>query len=265
MTLEAQPRSEFLTVAVEAAREAGAFLKERFGTVERYDLKTSHHDLVTEADRTAERIILERIGKAYPEHGILSEESPPQRAEAPYRWVIDPLDGTTNYAHGIPFFGVSIALEERGEVLVGVIYDPLRDELYTALKGEGAKRNGQSLSVSRIDDLKKSLLATGFPLRSRLQERNLQILRAFLPRAQSVRRFGSAALCLAYVACGKLEAYWDLSLHRWDLAAGYLLVQEAGGVCTDLEGGEVGPEGRELLASNGRVHEQLLEVMKGVP
>ena len=265
MTIEAKPRSEFLTVAVEAAREAGSFLKERFGTIERYDLKTSHHDLVTEADRTAERIILERIGKAYPEHGILSEESPPQRIEAPYRWVIDPLDGTTNYAHGIPFFGVSIALEERGEVLVGVIYDPLRDELYTAIRGEGAERNEKPLSVSRISDLKQSLLATGFPLRSRLKERNLQILRAFLPRAQSVRRFGSAALCLAYVACGKLEGYWDLSLHRWDMAAGYLLVQEAGGACTDLRGGEVGPEGRELLASNGYIHEQLLDVMKEIP
>ena len=265
MTTEAQTRSDFLTVAVEAAREAGSFLKERFGTIDRYDLKTSHHDLVTEADRTAERIILERIGKAYPDHGILSEESPPRRTDAPYRWVIDPLDGTTNYAHGIPFFGVSIALEERGEVLVGVVYDPLRDELYAAIRGEGAERNGKPLAVSRIADLKGSLLATGFPLRPRLKERNLQILRAFLPRAQSVRRFGSAALCLAYVACGKLEAYWDLSLHRWDMAAGYLLVQEAGGACTDLQGGEVGPEGRELLASNGYIHEQLLDVMKEIP
>lgn len=245
---------------MEAARKAGEVLRECFGSVD-YRLKSSHHDLVTEADRLAEERILELIRSTYPDHGLLSEESPPQLSNSPYRWVIDPLDGTTNFAHAIPFFAVSIALEENYKPILGVVYDPLRDELFSAVAGEGARLNGRPIGVSRAGSLEESLLATGFPYKPELFERNLRYFRALLPKAQSLRRFGSAALCLAYVAAGRLEGYWDLDLHPWDLAAGRLLVAEAGGRVSDIDGEELQPDCRDLLASNGLIHPEVLEVL----
>lgn len=250
----------FLELAVAAAKEAGELLRERLTSGMPYELKTSHHDLVTEADRLAERVILERIGREYPDHGILSEETPPARSQAPYRWVIDPLDGTVNYAHGIPFFSVSIALEKKEEIVLGVVYDPLRDELFSVIMGEGAYLNGRPLRVSNAKRLHESLLSTGFAHRPELRDRNLSYLGAFLPLAQSLRRLGSAALCLAYVAAGRLDGYWELSLKRWDLAAGCLLVKEAGGQVSDLAGRELSPTGGELVASNGIIHRQMLKL-----
>ncbi len=251
----------FLELAVEAAKEAGELLRERLTSGMAYELKTSHHDLVTEADRLAERVILERIGREYPDHGILSEETPPARSQAPYRWVIDPLDGTVNYAHGIPFFSISIALEKKEEIVLGVVYDPLRDELFSAVAGEGAHLNlDRTITVSNVKRLRESLVSTGFAHRSELRERNLNYCGAFLPIAQSLRRLGSAALCLAYVAAGRLDGYWELNLKRWDLAAGCLLVKEAGGQVSDLGGRELSPTGGELVASNGIIHRQMLEL-----
>jgi len=252
-----------MEVAKEAARRAGGLLKERFGQGASYRLKSSHHDLITEGDRLAEQEILAQIREAFPDHGVLSEERPPEPSPSSYRWVIDPLDGTTNYAHGIPFFAVSIALEEDGQPILGVVYDPLREELFSALKGEGAYLNGRPIRVSSVQRVRESLIATGFPYRSELLERHLRYFKALLPEAQSLRRFGSAALCLAYVACGRLEGYWDLALHRWDLAAGYVLVQEAGGVVSDLSGGELPPDGRQLIATNGHIHSEVLEAFHG--
>ncbi len=279
MTLETtKQRSEYVTLAIDVAREAGARLRELFGHLQGYELKTGHQDLVTDADREAEALILARLQEAYPEHEILSEESAFQsqarKSEAQsslqasqgptaagFRWVVDPLDGTTNFAHGVPFFAVSIALEERNEPIVGVIYDPIHEELFAAVRGEGARLNGQPIRVSDVDELKRSLLATGFPTRSPLRERNLDYMGRFLPLAQSLRRFGSAALGLAYVACGRLEGYWELTLHRWDLAAGILLVEEAGGRVSRPDGRPVGPSDREVVASNGRVHGAMLRVL----
>lgn len=262
MRTDVPQRSRFLEVAVEAARRAGARLVELFGHLQGYDLKTSHHDLVTEGDHVAEELICTMIRGAYPEHGILTEESPPVQEGASARWVIDPLDGTTNYAHGIPFFCVSIALEMQGELAVGVVYDPLRDELFSAVAGEGAQLNGRPICVSEARFLRESLLAAGFPHREALRERNLAIVRAFLPAAQSVRRLGSAALCLAYVACGRLEGYWDLDLKPWDLAAGALLVREAGGCVSAPTGADFSIENPELVASNGHVHRAMLAAMQ---
>jgi myo-inositol-1(or 4)-monophosphatase len=278
VTLETtKQRSEYVTLAIDVAREAGARLRELFGRLQDYELKTGHQDLVTDADREAEALILARLRAAYPEHEILSEESDFQsqarKSEAQsslqasqgpaaerFRWVVDPLDGTTNFAHGVPFFAVSIALEEQNEPIVGVIYDPMHEELFAAVRGEGAWLNGQPICVSDVDELKRSLLATGFPTRSPLRERNLDYMGRFLPLAQSLRRFGSAALGLAYVACGRLEGYWELTLHRWDLAAGILLVEEAGGRVSRPDGQPVGPSDREVVASNGRIHEAMLRV-----
>ena len=262
METEIRQRSRFLDTAVEAARQAGARLVELFGRLQGYDLKTSHHDLVTEGDRAAEQLICAMIRDAFPEHGILSEESPPVRTGAPARWVIDPLDGTTNYAHGLPFFCVSIALEVNSKLVVGVIYDPLREELFTAVVGEGARLNGQPIRVSAVRELKESLLTAGFPHKETLRERNLAIVRTFLPAAQSVRRLGSAALALAYVACGRLEGYWDLDLKPWDLAAGALLVGEAGGSVSAPTGEDFSIENPELVASNGQVHRAMLAAMQ---
>jgi len=260
--LSRRQRAGFTEIAVEAAQAAGKLLRERFGSGIPYELKSSHHDLVTETDRLAEGTILACIRREYPDHGILSEESPPQRADAPYRWVIDPLDGTANYAHGIPFFSVSIALEENGQLLLGVVYDPLRDELFSAVVGGGAQLNGRSLRVSSAKRLRESLLATGFAHELELQHRNLEYYGAFLPVTQSLRRIGSAALCLAYVAAGRLDGYWDLDLKRWDLAAGYVLVKEAGGQLSDLSGEDFPPDGRELVASNGSIHSEMLSILR---
>ena len=260
--IETTPRSSFLKLAARAAQDAGKLLRERMGQGVLYELKSSHHDLVTEGDRLAERAILERISREYPNHSVLSEESPPVRADSSYRWVIDPLDGTANYAHGMPFFSVSIALEENGQIVLGVVYDPVRDELFSAAAGEGAKLNGHPIRVSRAKQLKECLLATGFPHRPEMQDRNLRYYGAFLPVTQSLRRIGSAALCLAYVAAGRLDGYWDLDLKRWDLAAGYLLVSEAGGRVSDLIGKKLLPEGHELVASNGSIHPEMLQILK---
>jgi myo-inositol-1(or 4)-monophosphatase len=259
---ETTSRSDWLELAIEAAHDAGKILRERFGGAIPYELKSSHHDLVTEADRLAEQAILQCIRRAYPDHGVLSEESPPQKLDAPYRWVIDPLDGTSNYAHGFPFFCVSIALEERGRLILGAVYDPVREEQFSALAGEGARLNGRPLQVSDATRLQESLLATSFPHDPQRRERNLRDLGAFLPLAQSVRRIGSAALCLAYVAAGRLDGYWDLDLHRWDLAAGHLLVGEAGGRVSNLAGRDLSYEGRELIASNGKIHSEMLHMLK---
>jgi len=249
-----------LELAVEAAKMAGEVLKERFGSVT-YKLKSSHHDLVTEADRLAEERILELIRSTYPDHGLLSEESPPRASNSPYLWVIDPLDGTTNFAHAIPFFAVSIALEEGGRPILGVVYDPMREELFSALSGEGAKLNGQTIRVSRATHLEESLLATGFPYKPELSERNLRYFKAFLPLAQSLRRLGSASLCLAYVAAGRLDGYWDLDLKPWDFAAGAVIVAEAGGGVSDLKGGELTIEATEMIASNGNIHHEMLRII----
>jgi myo-inositol-1(or 4)-monophosphatase len=209
-----------------------------------------------------EQEIRARIERRFPTHTFLGEESGGSSAAGvPFRWIVDPIDGTTNFAHGLALFCTSIALEIDGDVVVGAIYDPMADELFTAERGQGARLNGQRLAVSGVDTLIDALLVTGFPYAvTEEREEQLAIFTAFLAQAQAVRRLGSAALDLCCVAAGRFDAFWEQNLHPWDVAAGGLLVQEAGGVVTHYDGGGYSPFGRQILASNGALHPKLLDV-----
>ena len=247
--------------AIETARGAGALLKENVGKVGRIEFKGAV-DIVTEVDRKSEELIMAAIGKTFPGHGILTEESPEVKQDSPYKWIIDPLDGTTNYSHGFPFFCVSIGFEEAGEVTFGAVYDPMLDELYTAEKGIGAALNGKKITVSAINDLGRGLLATGFPYDLRAsRDNNLDFFSEFSLKAQAIRRAGSAALDLCYIASGRFDGYWEMKLRPWDVAAGALIVEEAGGRVTDFSGGPFSIYGRECLASNGLIHEDMIRIL----
>ena len=252
--------------AAEIAREAGARLREFFAQGVATEYK-GDVDVVTVADRTVERLIRTRLGEAFPDHGIYGEEGTRERMEQEFRWYVDPLDGTTNFAHGFPQFCVSLGLEQRGAgvkpdedgtILAAVIYDPMRDELYQAERGRGATLNGQPMRVSKTPDLAEALVATGFPSRKRHQSPNIHFYHEFTLRSHGVRRAGSAALDLAYVAAGRLEAFWEFNLNPWDTAAGILLVTEAGGRVSDFADGEFRLDSREVLASNGLIHDELV-------
>jgi len=258
--------SAVVTKASEIAREAGARLREFYAQGVETEYK-GDVDLVTVADRTVERLIRTRLGEVFPEHGIYGEEGTRDRLEGEFRWYVDPLDGTTNFAHGFPQFCVSMGLEHRpaglaseqdGTLIAGVIYDPLRDELFTALRGAGAQLNGKTIHVSRTRELAEALLATGFPSRKRHSSPNIHFYQEFTLRSHGVRRAGSAALDLAYVACGRFDAFWEFNLNPWDTAAGLLLIDEAGGKTTDFSGGHYRLESGETLASNGLIHDELL-------
>ena len=248
--------------ARQLARDAGALLSSRFSECHQVEYKGTI-DLVTEADRLSEALILKRIRTCFPDHGIVSEESSAFNEKARLRWIIDPLDGTTNYAHGFPVFCVSIALEEEGKIVLGAVYDPMRDDLFFARRGGGATLNGKSLSVSTVSDLSRSLLATGFPYDIRTsRENNLNFFGAMAVQAQAIRRAGAAALDLAYLAAGRFDGFWELKLKPWDTAAGCLLVSEAGGRVTDMDGGAWRMDSAGLAASNGLIHRQMLDVFQ---
>jgi myo-inositol-1(or 4)-monophosphatase len=249
-----------LDLAVRLARAAGRLQRERYETRLEVRAKTTPINLVTEVDHACERLVVEGIAAERPEDAIVAEEGSVRGREgAAWRWVIDPLDGTTNYAHGYPRFCVSIGVEREGVRSVGVVYDPLLDELYTAVRGRGAWRNGGRIRVSETASLDAALLATGFAYDVRgSREDNLDHFAALVKRSQAVRRDGSAALDLCYVAAGRFDGFWELKLHPWDVAAGLLLVEEAGGRASDLAGGAVPPSGRAVVASNGRIHAELL-------
>ncbi|MCE2391576.1 MAG: inositol monophosphatase [Proteobacteria bacterium] len=251
-----------LELALEVAREAGGLQRRRFDEPRTIETKSSPIDLVTDVDRACDELIRKRILARFPEDGLLTEEQTEHPGRSDWRWVVDPLDGTTNYAHGFPHFAVSIAAEFEGETRVGVIFDPLRDELFSAELGGGAARNGRPIRVSDTGELQRCLLGTGFAYDVHSSEDdNLAHFRRFMKRVQAVRRAGSAALDLAYVACGRYDGFWELNLHPWDVAAGLLLVREAGGRTSDFDGGPVPSSGRRVLASNGRVHAAMLEVI----
>jgi myo-inositol-1(or 4)-monophosphatase len=253
-----------LAAAIEAARRAGRLQLAGFGQGVRVDKKGSI-DLVTEVDLAVERMFREFVAERFPDHGVLGEElGGPSRADAPdYLWIFDPLDGTTNYAHGLPFYCVSIALEHRGRLEVGVVYDPNRDELFAAEHGRGAWLNGARLSVSSTSTLIDGILCTGFPydVHQTLDE-VISLFGDFVGRARGVRRLGSAALDLSYVAAGRLDGFWEQRLHAWDIAAGGLIVQEAGGLVTDWRGGPFDPRHHAVVASNGRLHGEMLDVLR---
>lgn len=253
-----------LNFAIQTARAAGQLLAERFGRALQISNK-SELDLVTEADLASEKLIIEQIKAVYPYHAILAEESgasaTADREARDWRWIIDPLDGTTNYAHGYPCFCVSMGLEHQGKLELGVIYDPVRDELFTAQRGQGAMLNDRRIQVSQTRDLNSALLCTGFPYDVRERSEFARHFTNFIMNAQAVRRDGSAALDLAYVACGRFDGFWEEGLHPWDVAAGVLMIQEAGGRVSDYDGAAFDIYSAPILASNGLVHEQMMRVL----
>ena len=253
-----------LNVAREAALEAGKFLKYNLGKVRHIERKLGQEtNLVTEIDKASEALIIKKIKQHYPSHDILAEESGDHKAKSEYRWIIDPLDGTTNYTHGLPLFSVSIGVELNGTMVAGVIYDPSADEIFTAEKGRGAFLNGKRIHVSTHDSLINSLLVTGFPYN--VKENPGHVVEHFvnlLMEGQGVRRLGSAAIDLAYVAAGRLDGFWEVFLNPWDKAAGILLVQEAGGVVTDFKNNPASVYDQNTLATNGKIHQHMLRVLE---
>ncbi len=256
--------------ASEIAREGGKRLREFLAQGVETEYK-GDVDLVTVADRTVEKLIRTRLGETFPTHGIYGEEGTRERLESEFRWYVDPLDGTTNFAHGFPQFCVSMGLEQRpahlkpeedGTLVAAVIFDPMRDELFTAERGKGASVNGRSIHVSATPELAEALLATGFPSRKRHDSPNVHFYHEFTLRSHGVRRAGSAALDLAYVAAGRLDAFWEFNLNPWDTAAGILLIEEAGGSVTDFSGNPYRLDSREILASNGKIQAELVTLFE---
>ncbi len=251
-----------VAVAREAALKAGKILRDNIGGTRQITYK-GDINLVTEMDMRSEREVVETVRAAFPHHGIVAEEGTDIQNDSGFTWIIDPLDGTTNYAHGYPCFSVSIALEHEGTIVVGVVYDPMREELFSAQKGQGAFLNGEKVSVSGTDELVKSLLATGFPYDRKVsEENNMNYFHDLLMASQEVRRDGSAALDLCSVASGRFDGFWELKLKPWDVAAGSLIVTEAGGRVTDLLGQKFDLHAEEILASNGRIHRQMVVTLQ---
>ncbi len=248
---------------MEIAREAGGVLAAMFERRVSFELK-GEYDLVTEADRASERLVVERLRSEYPSHSVVAEEGSGYDSGREFRWYVDPLDGTTNFAHGFPVYNVTLALEQNGELMAGVIFDPSRQEMFAAERGGGAYLNGQRIHVSKAGRLADALVATGFPSRKRHENVNIHFYYQLAMMTHGVRRAGSAALDLAYVACGRLDAFWEFGLNPWDMAAGLLLIREAGGVTSDMRGGPVNLRGPHVLADNALIHEPLLGVFGDV-
>ena len=255
-----------LRVAEEIAREAGALLKERFGRVREIDFK-GRIDLVTEMDRRSEALIVERLAAAFPGDDVWAEEGSGERRGRERVWIVDPLDGTTNYAHEYPVWAVSIALQVAGELAVGVVFNPLLDDMYAARREGGAMLNGKPRRVTGVDRLDRAMLATGFAydLSGTPEETNIEPFGRFVLRAQAVRRAGSAALAIAKVGVGRTDGFWERGLHPWDMAAALLIVTEGGGRATDYDGHPPALDGRMLVASNGPLHDELLRVLHEAP
>lgn len=253
--------TRFLSAAWQAADAAGTLIRESWLKPKEIDFKGAI-DLVTSVDRESERKVVEIIQRNFPDHSVLAEEETDHRgAQSKYRWIIDPLDGTTNFAHSYPQFCISIALEYEGEVILGLVYDPLRGECFRALKGQGATLNDRPIRVSAVNILDRSLLATGFPYDGReYADYYLTFFKTFMTRSQGIRRAGAAALDLCYLACGRIDGFWELKLRPWDTAAGALIVAESGGRLTDFSGNKFSIWGSETLASNGAIHDEMVKV-----
>jgi len=256
--------NRYLQVAIAAAKEGGRIQKVHLADLHKVEFKGEINP-VSEVDKLCEKAINQIILDAFPDHDLLTEESAFKGKGSPFKWVIDPIDGTTNYIHGFPFFCVSIALEIEGEIKLGVVYDPLFDELFQAETGKGAFLNGNRISVSRMKDLDLSFLTTGFPYDVREHaDFYLRFFRQFMMKSIAIRRPGSAALDLCYVAAGRFDGYWELKIHSWDVAAGGLMVTEAGGKVTDFKGGNFSIYDEEIIASNGWIHEEMLRVIQEI-
>jgi myo-inositol-1(or 4)-monophosphatase len=261
---ETRKEIPMIQLAIEAALEAGKFLKEGVGKLLEVERKFGQEtNLVTQIDKQTEEIIINKIRAKYPDHDFLAEESGSHNKQSEYRWVIDPLDGTLNFTHGVPLFSVSIAVEVKGEIVAGVVYEPNLQELFTAEKGKGAFLNKKPVKVSRVDTLIESMMVTGFPYTIRDNPENaVQHFVNLLMKAQGIRRLGSAAVDLCYVACGRFEGFWEVSLSPWDMAAGVLMVQEAGGRFTDFHGKPSSIYTKQVLATNGLVHDKVVEILE---
>ena len=256
-----------IKTAIEAAKEAGRFLKQHVGKVRDIQRKSGQEkNLVTEIDKRSEEIIIGIIKQHYPTHDILAEESGTERGtKSEYKWIIDPLDGTTNFTHALPVFCVSIGIEWKGQIIAGVIYDPNFDELFTAEKGNGALLNGKRIKVSQTGSLNQSLLVTGFPYNiTENPDHAIEHFYNFLMKAQAVRRMGSAAIDMAYVAAGRYDGFWEVALHPWDMAAGALLIEEAGGKLTNFSGSTFDLYQKQIVTSNGKIHNEMLEVLAAI-
>lgn len=252
-----------INIAIEAARRAGQILREHYNQPHDIAYKGTI-DLVTEMDRQSEKLVTDLFRQAFPEYGILGEEGTKTGDSFPCRWIIDPLDGTTNYTYNYPVFGVSIALEKRGEIVLGVVFNPILNELFSAEKGKGACLNGVPIHVRSTPELGKALVATGFPYDAWTNAaNNCAELERFVKSTISLRADGAASIDLAHIACGRLDGYWELDLEPWDMAAGALIVREAGGVVTQVNGQPFDHLQRSIVASNGKLHEAMLEKLKG--
>jgi myo-inositol-1(or 4)-monophosphatase len=255
--------SELLALASAIAREAGGIARARFHEPRTIDTKSSEIDLVTDVDRALDALIRTRILDARPSDGLLTEENTAHAGTSGVRWVVDPLDGTTNYAHAFPCYAISIGVESDGDRVAGVVYDPMRDELFAAERGAGATLNGRPIRVSATYELRRGLLATGFAYDVHTKKTpNMMYFERFVSSAQGIRRMGSAAIDFAYVACGRLDGYWEMHLAPWDVAAGLLLVDEAGGRTTDFDGGPPPASGARIVASNGALHDAILAQLR---
>ena len=250
-----------LRKAIEASRLAGEAIRHYANQVQKLDVENkAHNDFVTKVDREAENIAIRLLQRAYPDHAFFGEETGKQGSDSDYEWVIDPLDGTTNFLYGIPQFSVSIALKYKGRLSVGVVYDPLRDETFAAARGEGATLNGRRIRVSERSSMQNALLGTGIPFRANQNlDLYLQTLKVLVPDTAGIRRPGSAALDLAYVASGRFDGFWEFGLNEWDIAAGVLLIQEAGGLISDMHGNNTHMSTGNVLAANPKVFKEMLK------
>jgi myo-inositol-1(or 4)-monophosphatase len=255
--------TDYLKTAIRAARAAGKIQKLYCGRAHHVQFKSPNQlNLVTEIDRLCEKTVFSILGKQYPQYNLWGEESGLGKTKSEYTWLVDPLDGTTNFTHGYPFFCCSIALLKGSEPIVGVVYDALRDECFTAEKGQGAFLNGKKIHVSKTRKLSDSLLCSGFAYRVLETHYNFDNFKQFVLKARGVRRDGSAALNLAYLAAGRFDGFWERGVQAWDIAAGVLLIREAGGKVTDISGGPWKLHGENTLASNGIIHKQIFEILK---
>ena len=253
----------YLETSAEIGREAGALLASYFERHIGFELK-GEFDLVTEADRASERLVVERLRSHFPTHSIVAEEGGGHKGSSDFCWYVDPLDGTTNFAHGFPMFNVTMALEQAGQLIAGIIFDPTRNEMFSTERGGGAYLNDRPIHVSKVARVEETLVATGFPSLKRHENVNVHFYYQLAMVTHGVRRAGSAALDLAYVASGRLDGFWEFGLNPWDMAAGILLIEEAGGKCTDMHGGPVKLRNPHLLATNGTVHPGMLSVFDDV-
>ena len=252
-----------LNIAVRAARDAGKLIVRYIDRVERLPVVTKEkNDFVTEVDQNAEKLIVDTLKQAFPDHSILAEESGAS-GNSDYQWIIDPLDGTTNFLHGMPQFAVSIALKHHNKLILGVIYDPLRQELFTTSQGDGAYLNNRRIRVSKQMGLNGALIGTGFPYKDfRYLDAYMDMFKEMVTKTAGVRRPGSAALDLAYLACGRIDGFWEIGLNSWDIAAGALMVREAGGIITDFSAGENYLESGNVIAGNPKVFNQMLKTLE---